>query len=564
VDQLKQFAAWMRKNYFWVTCGVLTVMSLAIWWLSTSSLAKETATRVGTLTEKEKTAQSIIGRQNHPNPVTHTKMDEQTTVLIDDVFDAWQQQYEKQREILIWPSHLGAEMLSIVGTLQPIEAKVKFPLEREDLNLTQRTQYRDFIYVELPRLAEIIGAEWSDSRNASMATTAARPEKPPIVVWSSSDQAGLQQSRFNWGGRIPSTLQVLYAQEDLWVLRSIMEIVKATNGDIEYRYQAAVKTIEYIDIGSAAIGMGGSVGAPGGGGGMSMDGGAGGGFPSSGMGGKGGTGGMMMSGMGGMGGGGLSAGGGAGSIGGEMGGGMESQTQAVDPGDNRYVDLKFAALTAQKIRSATDSSNPEDAFLIVAKRIPVRMRMKVDQRKLPKLIAECGNAKLQLEVKQVRINRSAFRTGGGGGGGGMMMGGMGGDGAAGGMLGAGKGGGAAGPPGEPGGAGAGTGGAGIPGGNEPDSDGGAGGGIAGGMMSGPGGMMGGGMMGGGMMGGMAGRQGQSLSDETPYDLDVELYGTVYIYNPVNRDKLGKKLDEPAQGAAPSETTTTPPANEAAG
>ncbi len=567
MDQLKTFGVWMKKNYFWVCCGLVTLMSLAVWWVSTSTLASETSDREKQLKDKEQAGQTIASTQNHPNPAMHSKMEEINLALVDDVYDAWQQQYDKQRTILTWPGLLGPEFLSIVSKLQPIEAKIKFPPEREELNLTQRTQYRDFIYVELPKLAKIIGADWAGSRSNSV-VTAAEPIKPPLVVWSSGDQSLLQQSRFNWGGKIPTTLDVLYAQEDLWVLRSIMEIVKAANGDIEFRYQATVKTIEYIDIGRAAIGLGGSVGAGGGGGsmepgglGMGKGGGEsdgpgsmGGGFPSSGMGGMG-MGGMGMGGMGS-----LAAGGGAGSLGGEMaGGGMAETAQAVDPGDNRYVDLKYAPLTAQQIRSAYDSASPEDAFLLVAKRIPVRMRLKVDQRKLPKLLAECGNASLQLEIKQVRINRPAFRTGGGGiggggGGGGLMggmgMGGMGKEGGMGGM-------GGVGPPGEPGGlsgggsaTGDGDGGAAMPSG--PDGAG------AGGLM---GGMGAGGMMGGGMM---SGGQRQVLSDETPYDLDVELYGIIYIYNPVNREKLGKKLEEPVTTEPEADPAATPPPAEAAG
>jgi hypothetical protein len=210
-------------------------------------------------------------------------------------------------------------------------------------------------------------------------------------------------------------------------------------------------------------------------------------------------------------------------------GGGPAAAPQVDPGDNRYVDLQYEPLTAAQIRSAFDSNNPEDAFLMVAKRVPVRMRLKVDQRKLPRLIAECGNASMQLEVRQVRINTrsgSTARQGAAGGGGGMgdmsTMGGM--------MPGMGE--------------------MGDMGGMTPDM-GGMMGGDMGGMM---GGMMGGsGMMGSGMMGGAGGR---GLSDDSPFDVDVELYGIMYIYNPVDREKLGKKLDEPgANGTlAPSSDT----------
>ena len=40
-------------------------------------------------------------------------------------------------------------------------------------------------------------------------------------------------------------------------------------------------------------------------------------------------------------------------------------------------------------------------------------------------------------------------------------------------------------------------------------------------------------------GGAAG--GTQLKDSSPWDLDVELYGIIYIYNPVDTEKIGKKL-----------------------
>ncbi len=104
-----------------------------------------------------------------------------------------------------------------------------------------------------------------------------------------------------------------------------------------------------------------------------------------------------------------------------MGMGME-----LDPADNRYVDTQFKPIAAADLRTKMASSDPADAPYVVAKRIPVRLRFsKMDQRKLNKLIAECGNTgtpenpRLVLEVRQVRVNGAAVSTSG------MGMGGMG-------------------------------------------------------------------------------------------------------------------------------------------
>jgi hypothetical protein len=208
-----------------------------------------------------------------------------------------------------------------------------------------------------------------------------------------------------------------------------------------------------------------------------------------------------------------------------------------------------------------ESSQPGDAFLVVAKRMPVRMRVQMDVRKLPLFLCECANSNLPVEIRQVRINAPAGTGGGGmrGGGGGMLGGG-------GGMLGGGGGGmpGMAGMTGTPGMAGmmgpAGGGGAGgLGAGMAPGMTPGAGGMMGGGMMGG--GMMGGGMPGGGMTGGLGTRSGAAAGGVTdsPYDAAVEVYGVIYIYNPVNPERLGigqdeidSEADEKSEQAAPPE------------
>ena len=106
--------------------------------------------------------------------------------------------------------------------------------------------------------------------------------------------------------------------------------------------------------------------------------------------------------------------------------GMATNRTGGDPANNRYIDATYTPIAADRLRQALTSDSPstEDAFLVVAKRIPVRMGVVMDQRQVHRLIAECGNANLVVEVRQVRINRQ--KSAGGTGPGGMVgMGGMG-------------------------------------------------------------------------------------------------------------------------------------------
>jgi len=63
--------------------------------------------------------------------------------------------------------------------------------------------------------------------------------------------------------------------------------------------------------------------------------------------------------------------------------------------DSRYLDENGAPIPGDPIASNQ---------LGVLKRLPIRMRLEMDQRELPRLIAHCANAALPVEVTQVRIN----------------------------------------------------------------------------------------------------------------------------------------------------------------
>lgn len=191
----------------------------------------------------------------------------------------------------------------------------------------------------------------------------------------------------------------------------------------------------------------------------------------------------------------------------------------MDPAEGRYVNRNYESLSAAALRAAAVSKNPDEAYLSVAKRMPVRMSLVMDQRKLNSFIVECGNSPLTVEVRQVRFNRSATA-----GSGASEMGGFGGPGPRGGGEGFGG--------NRPfGGLGPRPGGEGF-GGNPP--------------FGGPGG----------------GNAGAPLLNPHPWDRPVEIYGIVYIYNPPDTDKLklaGAAGASAAVPGAPAVNAPTTPA-----
>jgi hypothetical protein len=628
MDKVKEQLAVVARHSFWIMCSVILVVCLVSWYLSTSALYKKQQDQLAAIKTNFTNMDSLKGIAKHPNPQTAEGMAQLLRAYSLQVRDGWQQQYDQQADVLKWPASFDEIFRERVNKLRPIEIVPNPTPITMDLEIRERQLYRDFIADELPVLAETIGAPWRASAAAVTSTSgygggadggygpstglggdlgggygadsslgggypgggypgggmpggmpgSGMPGAPgsvgddalakAIVIWSPTNQQELLGTHFGFiASEVPpSTLQVLYAQEDLWVLQNIMDMIKAANRiddrDATARHEATVKMIDFVRIGRSAMGLAGRVSPVGaqamagmGSYGMEM------GSDSTGSVGMGSAdmaGSSDSSGAPGAAAAVGSSGGMPGMSGMDSTGGM--QVVNTDPAFGRYVNEKYEPLDPKRLRDAWHSKNPDDALLAVAKRMPVRMRFTIDQRRLNKLLAECGNSRLPVEVRQVRINREPAPAGGMGGGGygGGYAGGYGNDGGMSGM------------PGDAGGMGGGLGmggmgmggmgmsGMGMSGmGGSTDSDYGTNSYDSGGAMPG----MASGMPG---MGGM-GRPGapravggaNSTAAIDPNLVIVELYGIVSIYNPVNKSQLGLEEATTTVSAPTAEPTTLP-------
>lgn len=552
MDQLKTQLAAVKQHSFWVMVAGIFCVTLGSWWYSTGTLRTQQAAAVSNIEAKFTSVDGVRGQQPlHPNASTNEGMELLVNAYGQEVQKGWQMQYDQQAGVLVWPASFTEGFRAAVEKLRPVE-KIPPPPTPIQFDLPQdlRDEYRNFIEPELPKLAETVGTFWRASSlgadasgvmqtGGAMQTPGATPmpgttldaSGQPVmidtstVLWDPANQQEILMTHFGFVSReqSPSTLEVLYAQEDLWVLQSIMNIIKRTNGDATARHEAVIKQLDYVRIGRSAAGLAGRVqllaGATAA---AMMPGGEGGAMPAA-------TDGAMPT-TG-------SADGGTGAM---PGGDGMVVAMSRDPAEGRYVDEKYAMLPATRLRAALTSGTAEDALLAVSKRMPVRVRVKIDQRKFNVLLAECGNSKLPLEVRQVRINKEPAAAGAAGNyaGAGAMEGGY-------------SGGGGGGMPGGFGGTGSSDGGY---------SGGGGFGGFGGGggmPMPGGGGYSGEGGGGfGGVGSGKAGFTAGSHTQDASVDLnmiDVELYGIVYIHNPVSKEQLGLAPppgEVPATGEAP--------------
>jgi len=487
MDKVKEIWGFVRRQHFWLIAPLLFIAGFLGWFLSTSKLQKEFESNQTTVQGYISSMNTVGGVQPHPNQEYLDGMQQLIDQRRDNVRKAWQTKWENQKQRLRWPEGLDEGFRKTVEPMRPIESVTK---AQDDVLLgVQRRQYVDFVKTELPRLANLIGSRWEPTKQAgSFSSEAFRSEgrssegrssegrssegrssegsgggleegdESQVVTWSVQNQGEFEARLvLPYEDVPPTTRAILYAQEDLWVLESLVDMIKKTNGDAMTRSQAAIKEIRYIKIGKEVLppsAVGFSVIRP---------------APLAGEGGEGGEGGAE---------GGAS---GDAAVSGDLGGGEPPpasgdaalQTAPVDPVEQivkmRYYDEKYEPIADLETLKANAA---------VAKRIPVRLMVLIDQRRINKLLVEAANAPLTFEVRQLRFNPTD-----------------------------------------------------------------TGAGAFGGMVSraeGP----------SGLLGGQASRV-RTLTDYQSFDRWVELFGIIYIFNPVNEALLNGEVAPAAESAEPA-------------
>lgn len=552
MDQVKVALAMVKKHGFWILVVVVVLVGVGVWFTAARALAaayeaRKTALQTQYTTVNGIKSESAGENASHPNEERIEKWSKRILANRKEALRAWQAMYADQKQRNQWPRVLSPRFLANIKAVEQRGAE-NTEIIRED-----REEYQTFINKHFPAMDQIInrrkpkkveGARGPMAAGGAMGggypgggsdymgvpggteyggegaggdmmgyNVTSGVEMEGIVEWNDADYGRIQQGVY-WV-TTPLTIEVLLAQEDLWVYEALLRSIAKTNKQVEATnyYNAAIKRIEALEIGQPAavamkaaksrIGMGGPGGGGGGYGGESMGSEYGGESMEYGaeMGADVGSGGMGMDmGMGGMGPG--------------MGTGAARSPEQVK---ERLLRGRYVDMTGEP--QASDSQ-PYAEF----KLMPVHIYVIMNQQKLPDFLVSLANSEMPVDVKQVSIQAGGKMnpvSGGGYGMGGMPGGDMTGD--YGGMGGFGA----------------------------MDSYGGVDTGAEGG-----GGYGGGGY--GGAMGGYASSGVATSTHEVRQDVPIEIFGVIRIFNPPDMEKLGtgSATDESSEGS----TAALPPAD----
>ncbi len=477
MDQLAPAIKWIKKNVFWLCCGFLSIAMIAMWFVASGVLATETKKNTTDVKTNVSTANSILTVKPddieeggaHPNDVSENGMKQELSDTIDSIIEAWTIRKKAQDGILVWPKVIpNSQFVNFFGQYNPPET---FP---EKWNSGLQTQqmlelYRTKIPEQMAYLCgdDVLRTRWKyDPANLNQSPTSAGSSDEdegddevdsglggfgggvaaglgagrgaggfgsaaggmanaaaPIdwnkyaVRWSDKNQdlwwAKLTMFQGRDGNQFvdPTPLQCYMLQQDLWLLEAMFRIIREVNGDSNANDLSPIKTIDHVVFGREVGGKLGELTPPdqrlagkartesalGGGVDFGSDEDYGdedydddeddySSILSGGGGGK-------MSGMSGAG------------MGGD--GSVSLAAGSSVPYHNLYVDVNFEPLPADVVKQVITSQElPEENLeLIVAKRIPVRIALRMDERRIGDFMAACANSPFAFEIQQIRWNR---------------------------------------------------------------------------------------------------------------------------------------------------------------
>lgn len=414
MDQVKAFFGVLWAQRFWVLSVVSTIVAVVCWNMAASDISEDFSKRKSAIDNAYNAVNGIKQEIVHPNDDVNDGDRKQAIQQRNLVQQVWKELYEAQRnEVLFWPESLGKQFVEYMQGRQ----------FGDSIASEMRGFYQNYINTRFDALLEIIdakkladgasagrggyggGGEYGGEYGGGYGAVAGIEDDEQddyLVQWL--DQGELQR-KLQFPTR-PSHLQVWVTQEDLWVYETLLEVIKRTNKakGATRPDNTAVHTIVQLQVGREAA-MSKSTAQiiipqadAGGGRGM--------------MGEYGGYGGEMGGYGGEMGGYGGEMGGYGGEYGGEMGGygrgmDMEGGSDAAALLANRYLNDE----------GEPDEGGSVDSVVSTEfRQLPIRMRLMMDERYIPRILIECANATLPIEVTQLRINPDKSGVGFGGAG----------------------------------------------------------------------------------------------------------------------------------------------------
>lgn len=387
------------RHHFWILSVAVIATSITVWYLGKKALDQQfltdSSTNESAFSSLVQIKRPLMAVNQLPNADYAKQVGARREVLIGQVFEAWQKLYDRQSSVLKVDSRipdLGELVLLDVG-----ERAERFKNDQritDQLNFFHNNGILDkefndlfaMINLRRPRSAAAAPAPGAAGAAAPVAAPVAavadeganQPAFDGVLVWNS--QTTTQQLVSRYQTRLaPSVDRMAITYEDIWLFRSMFGVIQTINsrpidewltvmdggeapvppGPVD-QANVPIKRIEYCDVAQRAAGS--ALGSPG----VIED------FnPQVKLG-------WAQDGRG--------------------GGDFQVGTEGTATEDQKL--LKDRYLTGRDEMVEDPSQPPVAEF----RQVFVQMTVLMDQRVVPALIAECANAPLPIESRQIRMD----------------------------------------------------------------------------------------------------------------------------------------------------------------
>lgn len=236
MDQVKAYLEILKKYHFWVISGFLLIFGILGWKMGVGALENEFTGNRGQIQGAFQQAGGVMGVSPHPNAEFTEAVNKEHELLKQKALRAWRLLYDRQQELLDWPSNVLTEVqINEVENLEPNDQLSTLFLDTYNAGANTIPQIWETKY---NLMREVLG-EGEDEETTY----------PGVVIWPGRKAL---EDRYRWG-RTPQTYEVLLAQEDLWVYEALLKIIVATNNGVTEHYNAPIRQIIALDIAQKAL-----------------------------------------------------------------------------------------------------------------------------------------------------------------------------------------------------------------------------------------------------------------------------------------------------------------------
>ena len=253
-DNIKPHVDLVVKYHFWLLAPLVPLVVVPLVFMTNGSLGEQINAARSQIESRLSSLKSVAGIEPHPNEAWSTDIDARTNAVRRETLAEWQRFWNSQQPLRIWPDSLGGDFVQRAAVLK---ADGKLPRK-----LLER--YQNNVRAIVRQLPARMGAD--EAMIDAAADAAAQPGRvdpaanrgvpgQPIrsnklVQWNAEDQKRVYAS-FDWA-KPPSTLQVLLAQEELWVYGLLCDSIARVNKVAAGPYNAPIPLVEQLAIGYPA------------------------------------------------------------------------------------------------------------------------------------------------------------------------------------------------------------------------------------------------------------------------------------------------------------------------